>query len=111
MQSRIRAAIQQVYRRARVSPRGGDSGPVITVGPVWTNNQNGTVTVTWTTDVETDSKVSYGATSSYGSTATDATETTTHSITISGLADDVYHFSVSDTDDTYASDDNRKSVV
>jgi len=93
---------------------GGEIGPippVITVGPAWTNNEDGTATVTWTTDQATDSKVSYGATSSYGSTATDATITTDHSITISGLADGVYHFSVSDTADTYSSADTLGAVT
>lgn len=89
----------------------GASAPVITVGPVWTNNQDGTATVTWTTDQATDSKVSYGATSSYGSTATDAAVSTSHSVTISGLADGVYNFSVSDIDDTYASGDALGAIT
>lgn len=89
----------------------GEVAPQITAGPVWTNNQDGTVTVTWTTDIATDSEVNYGTTSSYGSTEDDAAVVTSHSITITGLADDVYHFSVGDIDATYASADALGAVT
>lgn len=54
-----------------------------------------TATITWTTDENADSTVSYGLTSGYGSTAYVSTLTTSHSVTLTGLtADTLYHFAV-----------------
>jgi len=69
------------------------------------------VTITWTTDEASSSQVEYGATSSYGSsTVVDATPTTSHSVTITGLsADTTYHFRVLSVDasaNSGVSDDN-----
>lgn len=89
-----------------VSPDAPSSGPSILTGPSFLNNQNGTVTISWTTDEATSSKVTYGTTTSYGSTSTDAAEVTSHSITITISNDGVYHFIVSDIDDTYTSIDS-----
>jgi len=88
----------------------GASAPVITVGPVWTNNQDGTATVTWTTDIATDSEVNYGATSSYGLTATDASVVTSHSVLVIGLKDGDYHYSVGNTAATYSSGDEVGTI-
>ena len=53
-------------------------------------------TVTWTTDIVSDTQVDYGTTISYGSsTALDSTLTKSHSATIVGLtANTIYHFRV-----------------
>jgi Purple acid Phosphatase, N-terminal domain len=53
-------------------------------------------TITWTTDRAADSLVQYGLTTAYGtSTPTDLTLTTSHSVTITGLAPGTYyHFRV-----------------
>lgn len=57
------------------------------------------VTITWTTDIASDSMVAYGLDATYGNTASDATMTTDHSVTLSGLtAETLYHFQVSSTD-------------
>jgi hypothetical protein len=56
------------------------------------------VTITWTTDQPTDSLVTYGTTTLYGSSLGDATLTKTHSITLSGLDQGtLYHFLVIST--------------
>lgn len=57
-------------------------------------------TITWTTDKPSTSQVSYGATSTYGSTAPlDQTLTTSHTATLTGLtAATAYHFKVMSRD-------------
>jgi uncharacterized lipoprotein YddW (UPF0748 family) len=51
-------------------------------------------TITWTTSAPTDGRVNYGATTSYGSQATDPnSNTTSHSVTLTGLtASTQYHY-------------------
>lgn len=77
------------------------SAAVTTTAPTISAVQTGSVTtgaatVTWTTDQAADSQVDYGTTSSYSvSSPLDATLTTSHSVTISGLqAATLYHFRV-----------------
>lgn len=54
-----------------------------------------TATITWTTDQSSNSKVVYGTTSSYGSSASNASLVTSHSIQLSGLpSSTTYHFAV-----------------
>lgn len=78
---------------------GGATLPVIT--SIVATPGNTSVVITWTTDVASDSIVQYGLTSSYGSTATNATLTTSHSVTISGLtAATGYHFLVKSSIDS-----------
>jgi hypothetical protein len=57
-------------------------------------------TITWSTNERATSRVEYGTTTAYGSsTTTDATLTTSHSQTLSGLAaGTVYHYRVRSTD-------------
>ena len=57
-------------------------------------------TITWTTNVATNSQVEYGTTSSYGSvTAVDTNFVTSHSEAVTGLqASTLYHFRVKSTD-------------
>ncbi len=54
------------------------------------------VTITWKTDVESDSQIEYGETTSYGTKSIlDATQVKNHSITLTGLKAGVtYHFRV-----------------
>ena len=55
--------------------------------------------ITWTTDEASNSVVEYGLTTSYGSTASNATNVTGHSITLSSLSPNtLYHYRVSSTD-------------
>ncbi len=54
--------------------------------------------ITWTTDQQADSLVEYGTTTAYGSSESDASLTTSHSITLSGLTPGtLYHFKVTST--------------
>jgi beta-lactamase superfamily II metal-dependent hydrolase len=56
-------------------------------------------TTTWTTDELSNSVVEYGLTISYGNTASDATNVTSHSIPLSSLAaNTLYHYRVKSTD-------------
>jgi outer membrane protein assembly factor BamB len=53
------------------------------------------VTIQWVSNIPSDSLVEYGLDTSYGSTATDATMMTTHSIVLTGLSPGrIYHFRV-----------------
>lgn len=79
-------------------------GPPDTTPPVISNVQASGITasaatITWTTDEASDSVVEYGLTTSYGSTASNATDVTSHSIPLSGLsANTLYHYRVKSTD-------------
>lgn len=57
------------------------------------------VNLSWTTNENADSAVDYGLTSDYGSNASDANQTTSHSVTLSGLtANTTYYYQVKSTD-------------
>ena len=80
------------------------SGPPDTTPPVISNVQSSNITaanalITWTTDEASNSTVEYGLTTSYGSTTSNATNVTSHSITLSSLgANTLYHYRVKSTD-------------
>ncbi|MBI5213916.1 MAG: carboxypeptidase regulatory-like domain-containing protein, partial [Nitrospirae bacterium] len=59
------------------------------------NITNNSATITWTTDQPSDSIVEYGITQAYGSSVTDLTLTTNHSIVLTNLTPGTtYHFRV-----------------
>ena len=72
--------------------------------PVISNVQAGSITssgatITWTTDVASDTTVRYGTTTSYGSTASTAGAVTGHTQALSGLAaSTTYHYQVQSKD-------------
>jgi alpha-L-arabinofuranosidase len=70
-------------------------GPVISAVTA-TSLSNTSEMITWTTDVASTSQVTYGTTTSYGSSSTmNATLTTSHSVTLTGLtAGTLYDFEV-----------------
>ena len=70
------------------------------ISNVQTNNITGSsATITWMTDEESDSLVNYGPSTSLGSTESDATMTTNHSIVLTGLAPQTtYYYEVQSTD-------------
>ena len=80
------------------------SGPPDTTPPVISaesasNITASAATITWTTDEVSNSLVEYGLTTSYGSTASDANNVISHSITLSNLsANTIYHYRVKSTD-------------
>lgn len=58
-----------------------------------------TATITWVTDEPATSMVNYGTTTALGSTVTDTTLTTTHSVTLTGLSPETaYYFEVQSAD-------------
>lgn len=72
-----------------------------TIGSITTTNLQATsVTISWTTDVVSDTQISYGTTTAYGSnTPLVGTLVTNHSQTITGLApNQLYHFQVKSKD-------------
>jgi endonuclease I len=72
--------------------------PVLATGPSASPGSS-SFTVTWTTDEPSDSRLEYGLTASYGSTAYDATPVTAHSLTVTGLsATTEYHFRAGSAD-------------
>ena len=80
------------------------AGPPDTTPPVISNVQATAITasgatITWTTDEASNSVVEYGLTTSYGSSTSNATNVTNHSITLSGLsATTLYHYRVKSVD-------------
>ena len=80
------------------------SGPPDTTPPVISNVQASSITassatISWTTDEASDSVVEYGLTTSYGSSSSDASNATSHSIPLTGLsATTLYHYRVKSTD-------------
>jgi len=73
--------------------------PVLTAGPSASSAVSSSFTVTWTTDEPSDSRLEYGLTAGYGSTAYDATPVTAHSLTVTGLSPSTeYHFRAGSTD-------------
>lgn len=79
-------------------------GPPDTTPPVISNVQSTVITassatITWTTDEASNSLVEYGLTTSYGSSASNATNVTSHSIPLSGLSGNtLYHYRVKSSD-------------
>lgn len=74
------------------------TAPTLLTGPTATVNGT-TVTLTWTTSEPSDSRVEYGTTVLYGSSAFNAAQVTVHSLTLTGLsADTLHHFRVGSTD-------------
>ena len=80
------------------------SGPPDTTPPVISaelasNITASAATITWTTDETSNSVVEYGLTTSYGSTVSDPTNVTSHSVGLSSLAaNTLYHYRVKSTD-------------
>ena len=69
------------------------SGPPTVTGVSATNISSSSATITWATNMASDSKVNYGPTTSYGSQTAGSTSTTSHSIALSGLsANTTYHY-------------------
>ncbi len=80
------------------------SGPPDTTPPVISNVTASSIgpssaTITWATDEPSNSFVEYGPTTSYGSTASNAANVTSHAVPLAGLsADSVYHYRVQSSD-------------
>jgi hypothetical protein len=71
------------------------TGPIIS-GVTATSITATGATITWTTDIASDSQVQYGTTTAYGSmSALDSTLVTSHSVNLTGLtAGRTYHYRV-----------------
>lgn len=84
---------------ANSPPAPGDT-TAPTISNVSTTDVTSTsVRVTWTTNENATSVVNYGLTNSYGSSASDSSNVTSHSVVLSGLsANTTYHFRVSSAD-------------
>lgn len=64
-----------------------------------TGIQQSRASIVWTSSAAANSYAEYGTTSSYGSSASDSTSSTTHSLTITGLSSGTtYHYRVRSTD-------------
>ena len=80
------------------------AGPIDTTPPLISNVQAGAITasgatITWTTDEDSNSVVEYGLTTSYGSSASNTANVTSHIIPLSGLSGNtLYHYRVKSTD-------------
>jgi hypothetical protein len=69
-----------------VTGGGGPSGPNITAGPTVVTNSDQGATVSWTTDVASDSTVLFGATTSYGSSTNASAQVTSHVVSVTNLS-------------------------
>jgi peptidoglycan hydrolase-like protein with peptidoglycan-binding domain/lysophospholipase L1-like esterase len=70
-----------------------------------------TATIMWTTDENSNSRIDYGLTTSYGLASTSATFATAHSITLIGLtATTTYHYRIQSTDASNNSATSSDSV-
>lgn len=80
------------------------AGPSDTTPPVISNVQATAITasgatITWSTDEPADSVVEYGLTTSYGSSVSNTTDVTNHSLPLTGLTGNtLYHYRVKSTD-------------
>jgi hypothetical protein len=80
---------------------GGGTGPdarppVIVSGPAASDITEGSATITWRTDTDSDSEVAYGLTTTYGDTAFTGGMILNHSIALTGLDHSAtYHYKVS----------------
>jgi hypothetical protein len=74
--------------------------PPLTISSVQASNINASsVVVTWLTSNSANSRVDYGTTAGYGSSVSDPSSGTTHSVTLNGLTNDTtYHFKSTSTD-------------
>ena len=78
---------------------GGDITPPVISNIQATNISTTGATITWTTDEPATSVVDYGLTSAYGSSQSNATLVTNHSVSLSGLsASTLYHYRVTSAD-------------
>jgi len=71
-------------------------GPTVAISAISSGTPGyTTATITWTTDVTSDSYVDYGLTTGYSTTVGSATLVTSHSVALSGLTQGtIYHFRV-----------------
>jgi hypothetical protein len=75
----------------------GESAPTLS-NIVISDISDTSAKITWTTDKSATSVVDYGTTSGYGSSKTDSTSTTSHSVTLDSLsANTTYHFNLKNT--------------
>jgi uncharacterized repeat protein (TIGR01451 family) len=77
---------------------GQDSEPPVLSNIAVGNLTQNSATVSWQTDREADSKVEYGLDTNYGTTLTDTNLTTNHSIGLTNLSPNTYHFRVTSKD-------------
>lgn len=66
--------------------------PVVSRGPYLQSTTDNSCTIHWRTDIETDSKISYGLTSMFGNTILDTTMVKDHAVKIDGLLPNTKYF-------------------
>jgi hypothetical protein len=90
---------------------GGPSGPVISNISV-SGVSDSAVTVSWQTSSSSTGRVDYGTTTGYGSSKSDSTGSTSHTVAITGLtANTTYHYKVTGTDDTGSASSSDQTVT
>jgi beta-lactamase superfamily II metal-dependent hydrolase len=78
---------------------GADVTPPVISAVTASSITSSSAVITWTTDEASNSVVDYGLTTSYGSTVTNSTMVTSHSVSLTGLsASTLYHYRVKSTD-------------
>src|SRR3989339_530886 len=83
------------------APEGKYTSPPTTGGTPSVTVGAATATVTWTTSRKSFGSVDYGKTTGYGSNASEATQSASHSVKISGLTPgETYHYRVQNLDDS-----------
>ncbi len=99
-QSRIiPLADENVYPNLVLATGVTDFTPPVIANVQATNVTGASALITWTTDENSNSVVEYGLTTGYGSTASNSTNLTSHSMTLNNLAaSTLYHYRVKSTD-------------
>jgi beta-lactamase superfamily II metal-dependent hydrolase len=78
---------------------GSDVTPPVISAVTASSITSSSAVITWTTDESSNSVVDYGLTTSYGSTVTNTSMVTSHSVSLTGLsASTLYHYRVKSTD-------------
>lgn len=72
--------------------------PAVISAIATTNLSSNSVTITWNTDLASDSAILFGPSTNYTSTVSNSTQLITHSLTLTGLAPgNTYHYAVAST--------------
>ncbi len=100
---------------------GGSLGTEITQGAapapsisdiVVSNITSSAVTITWTTDQDSDSSIDYGADSAYGSNKADSSQTSAHAISLDSLsANTTYHYNIKSNNSNGGSESGDNTFV
>ncbi len=86
------ASSSDISFKAQLIGSGSAAVPVVTRGAYLQKVTPSSITIRWRTDIACDSKINFGTTTSYGNSVSDATATTEHIVTLTGLNSSTKYF-------------------